>query len=340
MVLAFLTVAACGSDDTGSTTSGAGASGSTAGPGGGDATSSSTGAASSNGGGGSGTGGSGGGASSTGAGAGGQGFTTVFTIVMENHNYEDVVGSANAPYINQLIGQYGLATNYMDSGTHPSLPNYLYMVSGDPQYVGFVDLDPTFYPFPVAGDNLGNQLQGANIAWRSYQESMGTACKLSASGNYAPKHDPFLYFTNIQTGPNDLCATTNVDYTSFAADLAAGTYKYMWITPNLLNDGHDPAGDPVQGLKQCDTWLSTELPKILASATYQAGGVVFLTWDEGESGASHIPMIIISPKIKSAGYQSAQAYNHASYLATIEEIFALPKLGAAATAQSLMEFFQ
>src|SRR4051812_16389733 len=40
--------------------------------------------------------------------------TTVFTIVLENHDYAEVVGSSHAPYINSLIGEYGLATNYMD----------------------------------------------------------------------------------------------------------------------------------------------------------------------------------------------------------------------------------
>lgn len=271
----------------------------------------------------------------------------MFTIVLENHDYNEIVGSANAPYLNSLIAKYGLATNYMDSGTHPSLPNYLYMVSGATQYLGFIDLDPTFFPFPVNADNLGHQLTTAGIPWRSYQESMGTACKLSGSGNYAPKHDPFLYFANIQTAPGGLCAQTNVDYTQFAADLAAGTYRYMWITPNLVNDGHDPSLTPtdiVNALKQSDTWLSVEVPKILASSAYLNGGVLFITWDEaeGRNGDSpdQVPMIVISTKIKSAGFKSNTTHTHASYLATVEHIFGLPKLGAAATATDLMEFFQ
>ena len=69
-----------------------------------------------------------------------KGFTTVFTIVLENQDYEDVLGPAgkrNAPYINSLAERYGLATNYHDSGAHPSLPNYLYMVSGSTHGVRF-----------------------------------------------------------------------------------------------------------------------------------------------------------------------------------------------------------
>jgi hypothetical protein len=270
------------------------------------------------------------------------GFGTLFTIVLENHSYASIVGSTNAPYINSLIADYGLAENYHASGTHPSLPNYLYMISGDTQYFGLCDLDPTTYPFPVDKDNLGSQMTAKGIPWRSYQESAGGSCVLATnSSNYAPKHDPFLYFTKIQKDAT-LCSNTSVDYQAFPADLAAGTYKYMFITPNLLDDGHDPQTDPVAGLKQADAWLSTELPKILASAAYQANGVVFLTWDEGEMGTTYddIPMIVISPKLKSKGYRSKQMYTHASYLATIEDIFALPRLGAAAMATPLSEFFQ
>jgi hypothetical protein len=270
------------------------------------------------------------------------GLGTVFTIVLENHSAQDVVGSQNAPYINSLVTEYGLATNYKDSGTHPSLPNYLYMVSGDTQYFGLVDLDPTTYPFPVDKDNLGHQLTAKGIPWRSYQESAGGACVLAAAGDYAPKHDPFLYFTNIQKDASGLCAATSVDYSTFAADLAGGNYRYMFITPNLTDDGHDPTTDAVQGLKQSDAWLSAELPKILASAAYQQGGVIFLTWDEGETSTNYdqIPMIIISPKLKSKGYRSSNPYTHASYLATVEDLFGLPRLGAAQGAPTLAEFFQ
>src|SRR5262245_53346069 len=42
---------------------------------------------------------------------------TIFTIVLENQDYEDVVGSPNAPYLNSLIAQYGLATNYKETGS-------------------------------------------------------------------------------------------------------------------------------------------------------------------------------------------------------------------------------
>ena len=266
---------------------------------------------------------------------------TVFTIVLENHDYEEIVGSSDAPYINSLIAQGALATNYQDTN-HPSLPNYLHMISGADQYPGYIDIDPTQWPyFPADQPNLGTQLESAGIKWRSYQESMGTPCLLTGSGSYAPKHDPFLYFTDQQTGANDLCAQRNVDYTNFAADLATNTYRYMWLTPNLTSDGHDPSTDPVTGMHNTDAWLSTEVPKILASDAYQAGGILFITWDEAEGrtgDTDRIPMIILSKDVKQAGMTSATLFDHGSYLATVETLFGLPRLTTVTAVPDMMEF--
>ena len=161
-----------------------------------------------------------------GAGSGGA-QPTFFTILLENHDYKEIVGSSNAPYINTLIAQGGLATNYKDTG-HPSTPNYLNLISGNNQYPGVIDVLPTQVPyFPSSAQDLATQLEAAHIPWRSYQDGESTPCDLADDGNYAPRHDPFLYFSDQQTAPNSLCADTNVDYTMFPADLAANTYRYM-----------------------------------------------------------------------------------------------------------------
>ncbi|MDB4953788.1 MAG: phosphoesterase [Myxococcales bacterium] len=267
---------------------------------------------------------------------------TVFTIVLENMDYNEIVGSSNAPYLNSLIAAGGLATNYKDTG-HPSLPNYLHMISGANQYPGFIDVGPNFIWFPANVANLGTQLQAAHIKWRSYQESMGSACNLSDNGNYATKHDPFIYFQDMQTGTNGVCAATNVDFTNFAADLATNDYRYMWITPNLIHDGHDPATDPVAALHTADTWMSTVVPSILASQGYTAGGVLLITWDESEGrngdDPDKIPMVILSPKLKAHGMTSSVAYTHASYLATVEDLLSLPRLPSVTATPSMKTDF-
>ena len=352
--LAALFVGACGSPEattgsgsnsTGAITGAGGASGS--GGAGGVATGATGGAASTTTASGSGgdpaTTGSSTSTSGTSGSGGSGGFGTIFTILLENHDYDQVVGSADTPYINSLIGKYGLATSYQDSMLHPSLPNYLYLITGAKQYPGILDLDPSGNGvFPKDADNLGNQLELAGIHWRSYQEDMGIPCNLDGNGLYEPKHDPFLYFTDIQKNVA-LCEKTNVDYSLFPADLAGGTYQYMWITPNMTNNGHNPSGDPSAAVKQSDLWLSKEVPKILASAAYQDNGVLFITWDEGTGTfgtTDHVAMIVISPKLKSAGMKVATPLSHAGYLRTIEDIFGIGnKLGAAQNATSLAEFF-
>jgi hypothetical protein len=266
---------------------------------------------------------------------------TIFTIVLENHDYAEIIGSSNAPYINSLLAQGALATNYKDT-IHPSLGNYLYMISGDNQYPGGIDVDPTFsLYFPANKPNLGSQLEAAQIPWRAYQETMGTPCKLTSAGKYAPKHNPFVYFTDIQTN-STLCNKVDVDYGNFAADLAANTYRFMWVTPNLDSDGHDPSTDQALGARNSDTWMSHEVPKILNSDGFKAGGVLFITWDEAEGRSGHdpdkIPMIILSPKVKQPGMTSGSSFTHASYLTTVEELLGLPRLATVTTKPTMMEF--
>lgn len=273
---------------------------------------------------------------------------TIFTVLMENHDYDEVVGSADAPFFNELIAKYGLATNYSDCNIHPSLPNYLCLISGAPQYPGVLDLDPTQSfitgTFPVDKPNLGTQLLAANLPWRSYQESMATPCRLSGAGDYAPKHDPFLYFKDIQKGPGALCADRNADLSLLAADLAANAQRYYFVTPNLINDGHNPANDPRASLRASDTWARAEIGKIMASPAYRANGILFITWDEAEGRSGHskdkVPMIIVSERITSPGFKSAVAYSHKSYLATVETLLGLPRLATVTTEPTMMEFFR
>ena len=266
--------------------------------------------------------------------------STIFTIVLENHDYAEIVGSSNAPYINSLIAMGALATNYKDTA-HPSLPNYLHMISGDNQYPGFIDIGPNQVPyFPAMKDNLGTQLEAAHVKWRSYQESMGTPCTLTDAGDYATKHDPFLYFTDMQA--QSLCAEHNVDYSQFAADLATNTYQYMWITPNLTSDGHNPSTDPVAALKVSDTWMSNEVPKILDSEGFKNGGVLFITWDESEGrngdDPDKIPMIMLSPKLKHARHDVGDRVHALELPRHNRGLLSLPRLATVTSAPAMMEF--
>jgi len=56
---------------------------------------------------------------------------TVFLILLENHNWDDIEASTDAPYINNtLLPMASYALNYVGNA-HPSEPNYIWLEAGD-----------------------------------------------------------------------------------------------------------------------------------------------------------------------------------------------------------------
>ncbi len=161
---------------------------------------------------------------------------------------------------------------------------------------------------------------------------------------YDVNHDPFVYFDDV-TQDNNPSASRCIEhvrpYSELQTDLINDTVaRYNFITPHLCHDMHDacpPLNDPVL---QGDTWLSTEVPKILASPAYLDNGALFILWDEGGSGDGPIGMIVLSPKAKGGGYRNTIHYTHSSTLRTVQEIFGVtPMLGGAASATDLRDLF-
>jgi hypothetical protein len=233
----------------------------------------------------------------------------VFLIVMENRSASQAMQGA---YTAQLAAQYGAATNY-HGVSHPSLPNYLALTSGSTWGI----TDDGFHSLPAGG--LGAQLTSAGVTWRAYMEGMGGNCLVSGSG-YALKHDPFPYY-------GSRCPAQVVPFTQFASDLASGAPRFVWITPNLCHDGHDCS------TAVADAWLAQTVPSILASNVWKDGGVLFITWDEGEDSANSVLTLVIHPR--PILHASGVAYNHYSLLATIEDTLGVPRLGAAANAPAM-----
>ena len=261
-------------------------------------------------------------------------FKHIFIILMENKESGDVIGSSDAPYINSLAHQYAMAANYYGV-SHPSLPNYLELLGGSTFGITS-DCTDCF----VNSSNLTDQLDAAHKSWKAYMEDMPSPCYVGDAGDYAQKHDPFIYFNDIRN--NSARCANIVPLTRFGSDLAANALpNLVWITPNLCHDMHDC--DVSTG----DNWLKGFLPQILNSPAWQSSAL-FLLWDEGNSNAGccqvaqggHIPMLVVSPLGK-LGYVSTVNYDHASVLLTIEDAWGLPRLGDAACActQPLTDFF-
>src|SRR5206468_3534531 len=247
---------------------------------------------------------------------------TVFVVVMENHNWSQFRGAANAPYINNtLLPQASHAEQYYNPPSlHPSINHQ------------------------STTEHLVTQLKNAGISWKTYQEDIsGTNCPLTSVNKYAPKHNPFVYFDDV-TNTNDpnsaYCIAHVRPFTEMAADLQNNTVaQYVFITPNLCDDGHDscaPVSDPI---RQTDNWLAANVPAILNSTAYQTGGALFITWDEGVGGDGPIGMIVLSPYAKGGGYSNSIHYTHGSLLRTVEEIFGVSLLGDAAVQTDLSDLF-
>src|SRR5947209_3822243 len=56
-------------------------------------------------------------------------YSHVVVILMENKDFNEIIGSPSAPYLNTLAKACGLATQY-HGVTYPSLPNYIAATSG------------------------------------------------------------------------------------------------------------------------------------------------------------------------------------------------------------------
>jgi hypothetical protein len=255
----------------------------------------------------------------------------IAVIVMENHDYGQVIGSSSASYTNSLAHTYATAANYF-AVDHPSLPNYLALAGGST--FGITD-DCTDCHVPSA-PSLANQLDGAGISWTDYQEGMPSACYTGADyppGQYAKKHNPFIYFDAVATNPA-LCSRI-VPATSLAGDIAAGHLPaFTWITPNLCNDTHDCS------VQTGDAYLAGLVPGLLQALGPH--GALFIVWDEsagsdnsgccgGKAAGGHVPAIVAGQGARK-GASSSVAYDHYSVLRTIEDNWGLAELGNASCA--------
>jgi hypothetical protein len=255
------------------------------------------------------------------------GASHVVVIVMENKEYGDVIGSSSSPYVNALARRYASATGFYGV-RHPSLPNYLALTAGT---TFGVDSDCT--DCQQSGASIVDQLEAAGVSWKAYMGGMSSACfKGASSGQYAKKHDPFMYYDRVANNPAR-CAKV-VPEAELSRDLAAGRLPtFAFLSPGLCDDTHDCA------LDQGDRYLLRAVPPILSALGPR--GFLVLTWDEGTSdkgccgglaNGGQIATVIAGPGVRRAASLPGP-YTHYSTLRLIEDALKLPRLGNAGNAQ-------
>jgi len=305
---------------------------------------------------------------------------------------------SSAPYLARTLPAQGaLLTHYYAIG-HASLGNYVALVSGQaPNEATQLDC-PTFADFkasasgldahgqlpgsgcvyPAIVPTLPDQLEAAGLTWKGYMEDMGKNPRRESatcghvplgrhdpshtaqlSDQYAAKHNPFVYFHSI-IDDQARCDAHVVNFERLPQDLAseATTANYIFITPNLCNDGHDArcVDGRRGGLAAIDQFLQQWVPLITRSSAFRAAGLLIVTFDESDGagregssaccgeqplpgaryrpgfngpGGGRVGAVVLSPFVK-PGTVSNVPYNHYSLLRTVETIFGLPPLGYAA----------
>ena len=231
----------------------------------------------------------------------------VVVVILENHSYSQIVGSADAPFINQLAVSGANFTNdpALDplatrSGSHatdhPSQPNYLELYSGSTQnvvqdgYPGSIS-EPFSAAPPFTTPNLGASLFSAGYTFATYSEGLpavGSDVETSPD-NYARKHNPAVNWQNDSSPTaNQLPSSANQPFTTFQS-IAAGPGGFdnlptvSFVVPNQDNDMHD--GSIAAG----DAWLVANLAAYYAYASDPANNsLLILTYDEdGDNTATN-----------------------------------------------------
>ena len=140
----------------------------------------------------------------------------VMWIWLENHGYDDIVGSPDAPFINHtLIAGCGLVTNAHNE-THLSLPNYIAATSG----LALGRLGRWASDCNATGGCLTRvpSLFGQAASWGAYAESMPKPCVHWFTGLYAASHNPAVYYRGLAD-----CPLHDVPYARLSQDLDADT---------------------------------------------------------------------------------------------------------------------
>lgn len=264
----------------------------------------------------------------------------VMLVVEENRSYGEIIGSAEAPYLNRLASTYGLATAFgAGYPTHcPSLPAYLLLTSGSRH--GICD-DEDAEHHRVRGPNVFAQVAASGRQWRGYAQSMPTPCDRSDAGTYVVRHAPAPYYVTAQ----DHCAQWDVPMGTrlsgaLHTDVTHGRLPaFSFVTPDVCHEMHGGVGCFGDDVEHGDQWLHDWLPMVLDGPDYRSGKLtVITTWDEGSKESNHVPAIVVSPR--SGHIRSAGHFTHCSVLRTIEELLALPPLGCARTAASMRSAFR
>jgi len=252
-------------------------------------------------------------------------FDRFVQIWLENVDFADAVAD---PSLSALAKKGIELTNYFGL-THPSQPNYVASVGGD--YFGMDSDDANHVPANVS--SIVDLLDDKGISWGEYQEDMpsagftGTAFTNPKTGanDYVRKHNPLITYDSVST--NAARSAKIETFITFKSDLAANVLpQWMFITPNMTNNGHDTS------VTVAGTWSKNFLTPLLANPNFNTPKtLIVLTFDENEneSEGNRVSTILLGGAVPASlvGTQDSNFYTHYSLISTIEANWGLHTLG-------------
>jgi hypothetical protein len=243
-------------------------------------------------------------------------FDHVVVIIFENKESPSVLGNRAAPTFNAYARRYAKLTRYYGV-THPSLPNYLALVSGSTQGVTNDCTDCV-----VDATSLADTVEASGRTWKTYLEGLPAPGYLAAgSGLYAKKHNPFAYFRDIAA--NTARRARLVPLSQLATDARAKALpSFSLVVPDLCHSMHDCS------VSTGDAWLRSQVGRFLQLPKT----VVFVLFDEGTTnigGGGHTTALALGKSVR-PGSRFAGVTSHYGVLRTIEQAWGLPLLGHSA----------
>jgi len=286
----------------------------------------------------------------------------VFWISLASPGYDASLGaSSQMPYLSGELRPQGLLlTNYSLLDTAP-LSNGIAALSGQPPTAATKAGCPSYEDClqDVETLSLADQLVGARLRWHGYFEGMSDeagapdncvhpepeAGELTTADGYSSKLNPFLYFHSLL----DLgdCDENDVPLSELSGDLkkADSTANLSYISPSLCNAGFRgtcPEGT-ADGAIAADAFLAKVVPEILASAAYKQDGLLIVSFGAADPAPPTDPAAapadpkkvgaVLASPLLAPGATDGAAYTPYSLLRSIEDLFALEPLGAAAGAK-------
>jgi acid phosphatase len=227
----------------------------------------------------------------------------IIFVWLENKHYSQIINSPSAPFINSLIAEGTLFTNFHALG-HPSYPEYIRFFCGTDN--GKKD-DKCISGKPYTNPNLYTQLalKGKSFAWYS-EDLPETGSDECYHKKYAERHNPTNCFSNVPANANKKWSDFPTNYSSLE--------NVVCISPNLKHDMHD--GSVAEG----DTWVKENLGDLINwCKTHNSVFIIYFDEDHGSSD-NHIPVIVTGEPVKK-GAQTSVYYNHYNWTHTLLEIY-------------------